>query len=82
MSLCLFKTAKKREARGQHDREITRNYFYALMFLCPYVFLKPRITRMWQIFDNSIIRDKNHDNREATRRFFKTANYANVADIR
>ena len=32
---------------------------------CSYVFFKPRITRMWQKFENSKIRDKNRDNREA-----------------
>ena len=44
------------------NREEPRNYFYVLMFLC--LFLKPRITRMWQIFENSKIRDNNRDNRE------------------
>jgi len=55
-----FKTANQREAGGILDREETRNF----LFFCPYVFFKPRITRMGQIFDNSIIRDNNRDNRE------------------
>ena len=59
--LMSYKTAKNREARWPHDREEPRNYF---MSLCSYVFFKPRITRMWQRFDNSIIRDKNRDNRD------------------
>ena len=66
---------------NRDNREETRKFFcpYVLVsfnrelreYFCSFVlmsFLKPRITRMWQNkFDNSKIRDYNHDNHEETR---------------